>query len=465
MYALPDDIHPEGFGCLRIYYPLNAGYRRAVLGAVSYLGNWYAWQHDDQKRGKDAAAQFRLAYALTVDDILAGKTCDCDEQPPTPPITPEEATAIMAGITIEGDEDMGQVVTDVQLVDGKLRVFFGHCCYVDLDLNGVVSGSTPPVDTEDIPDAQPEADASCRVANAIVEAVRALIEECWEHRDVLIIPLAIARTKRALPDLTLNETTVGAIISALALLDNFGVIDEAFPDSEWQTWKCALAKDLADEYKFDSSDFVIAARTGAGAFVELIDIVEGFGKAALIAAALRAIGQGTLDDIAHAAIAGPGEPDCRCPNEIEDWDSYEWSQVFDLTVENPFTTITTGTWAEGVGLQSQRVGTSQQAIVKIDPNHTGGGDTIFQFARAYVAGIWTDPDVSDASLLQFAAGDEDRLDVANVVGGRCEWLGEVTIAADNVTLTTSVSFDPGGSTAWFYIKKFVVAGYGVNPFA
>lgn len=186
-YKLPEVLSPDEFGCVRIYYPKHAGYLRAVLSAVSYLQHWYAWERDEYKGGKTAAEKFREAYGLTIEDILAGKTCDGTPDNDQPPICKIEDLLIRASgapsSDTEGEEDMGQIVTDVTIENGKLTVWYGPCCSKVL---GDASSLTSTVDdTENVPDElQPEEtgnDRTCQKAWNIVNhlfTMLDLLEQC-----------------------------------------------------------------------------------------------------------------------------------------------------------------------------------------------------------------------------------------------------------------------------------------------
>jgi len=50
-----------------VFYPDKEEYRRALLGSLSYLGTWLAWELDDQKRGRQAAQAWKNANDLTLE--------------------------------------------------------------------------------------------------------------------------------------------------------------------------------------------------------------------------------------------------------------------------------------------------------------------------------------------------------------------------------------------------------------
>jgi hypothetical protein len=66
-YPLPDgELGEDDLVCQLVYLPDRPEYWQALLAAVSYFSTWKAWERDDDKRGKDAAANWRLAFELTI---------------------------------------------------------------------------------------------------------------------------------------------------------------------------------------------------------------------------------------------------------------------------------------------------------------------------------------------------------------------------------------------------------------
>ena len=67
-YPLPSgDLGEDEIICQLVYFPDRPEYRQAFLGAYHYLTTWRAWERDDAKRGKDAAANWRAAFELTME--------------------------------------------------------------------------------------------------------------------------------------------------------------------------------------------------------------------------------------------------------------------------------------------------------------------------------------------------------------------------------------------------------------
>lgn len=66
-YPLPDgDLGEDDIVCQLVYLPDRPEYWQALLAAVHYFSTWTAWERDDDKRGKDAASNWRDAFELTI---------------------------------------------------------------------------------------------------------------------------------------------------------------------------------------------------------------------------------------------------------------------------------------------------------------------------------------------------------------------------------------------------------------
>lgn len=67
-YPLPDGVlGNDEIVCQLVYLPDRPEYWQALLGAISYMATWKAWERDSSKRGKDAAANWREAFELTME--------------------------------------------------------------------------------------------------------------------------------------------------------------------------------------------------------------------------------------------------------------------------------------------------------------------------------------------------------------------------------------------------------------
>lgn len=67
-YPLPSgSLGEDEIVCQLVYLPDRNEYWQALLGAISYMATWKAWERDSAKRGKDAAANWREAFELTME--------------------------------------------------------------------------------------------------------------------------------------------------------------------------------------------------------------------------------------------------------------------------------------------------------------------------------------------------------------------------------------------------------------
>ena len=112
-YLLPSgEATEDELACCLVFYPARDEYRRALMGSLDYLATWIAWERDSEKRGKDAAASWKLANIQTWECCSMGF---CDD-------LQTNLADILAAITaLEccGEQDItdGEQYTDV-VVDG-----------------------------------------------------------------------------------------------------------------------------------------------------------------------------------------------------------------------------------------------------------------------------------------------------------------------------------------------------------
>ena len=87
-YILPSAIDPGATKCIRAYVPDDPLYIAAFWGSYEFLANWLAWERDAAKRGKDAAAVWRIAFERAREEWLcSGGTCgimDIRQKPDEP---------------------------------------------------------------------------------------------------------------------------------------------------------------------------------------------------------------------------------------------------------------------------------------------------------------------------------------------------------------------------------------------
>lgn len=67
-YPLPaGELGSDDIVCQLVYLPDQPEYWQALYSAIGYFATWRAWERDDDKRGKDAASNWRAALELTTE--------------------------------------------------------------------------------------------------------------------------------------------------------------------------------------------------------------------------------------------------------------------------------------------------------------------------------------------------------------------------------------------------------------
>jgi len=67
-YPLPSgELGEDEIVCQLVYLPNRPEYWQALLAAIHYFSTWRAWERDEDKRGKDAATNWREAFELTME--------------------------------------------------------------------------------------------------------------------------------------------------------------------------------------------------------------------------------------------------------------------------------------------------------------------------------------------------------------------------------------------------------------
>lgn len=108
----PGDASESELECCIVFYPKRDAYRRALMGSLDYLATWIAWERDSGKRGKDAAASWKLANIQTWECTNMGY---CDDLA----TTLDALLAATQALECCGDQDItdGLQFTD-DIVDG-----------------------------------------------------------------------------------------------------------------------------------------------------------------------------------------------------------------------------------------------------------------------------------------------------------------------------------------------------------
>lgn len=76
-FPIPEDIHAEPF-CLCIQVPNDPTWKQVVAGLLDELNQWYNWQRNEEKSGKDCAQVWRGLYEQIDWTTMS---CCCDDLP------------------------------------------------------------------------------------------------------------------------------------------------------------------------------------------------------------------------------------------------------------------------------------------------------------------------------------------------------------------------------------------------
>jgi len=68
-YQIPDNPSPTDMGCMLVFYPNDPLYSQALIGSLTYLGVWNAWERDPTHKGILAARAWKEANEETLNNM------------------------------------------------------------------------------------------------------------------------------------------------------------------------------------------------------------------------------------------------------------------------------------------------------------------------------------------------------------------------------------------------------------
>jgi len=241
---IPDDWNGEDWQCVQVAWPNSPRWTSLLVGLLTSptRGRWY-----DETTGNIRDAQ-QIGLEIFDRNIPFSS---CDGEMPQPETVIEYLQ--QAGIVLEGSESMGQVVTDVQIVGGKLRVFFGHCCYVDLDMSTVNTAGTveipQPGDSGEIeiPEGSPlETTTSCAKSVAVVGVLANIVDIVLDGVYSGHTPWGVMNTLReAYPGVSFGTADFATMMSAALNVTLQGMVSETESADFYQDLRHDFAAVLA----------------------------------------------------------------------------------------------------------------------------------------------------------------------------------------------------------------------------
>lgn len=346
----------------------------------------------------------------------------------------------------------------IRWYNGILQVFD---CGAWIDVPGV--GEVPDVTGRVVdpvvrPDEMEAADLACRKAyaighdfhNFVSAVVDALDAVFWEAPHQIEQAGGWDCSYNCLLNLVLEYQIAYVLLSNfMEALDGFSTLER---DRLICQWAKVISNDTTEVTEEDRSEMKAAIKGNNYGLVEdafMIDCWDCYRARNMQAAATA----GILND----------DADCTCPGEEAPWLELDWYEEFDLTtISDPYSSITYGTFIQGLGFVSQSYGGGQLWGAQLDPEHTGGGSTTLEYMRIEVTGNWAWPEGGTRHLLQ-AVGGSAEIDLDDVSGGVGEWEGTDIIPADTFALQHNVVV--GDFDVHQTITRIIVGGSGVNPFS
>lgn len=225
-------------------------------------------------------------------------------------------------VVLEGDE-MGQVVTDVFLRNGKLVVQFGPCCEreyeFDADKNFGISNA-PEDGGFEIPSYGPtESYTACAKAAALIDVHIAIADSLFDDAEKGSWPWEAYSNLRAnVPGINFGMSQLIAAYGFSRGVDWQGLISEAEDPEFYQLLRCNLAQLFDDDSsgitETQYSQAIEAVRSAARSFFPLPDIVVAYkGVVDFHVAVMSSIGAGDANNIT-SFVADDGTQNCDCPS-------------------------------------------------------------------------------------------------------------------------------------------------------
>ncbi len=321
---------------------LNEQWVSHVIGVMYRLTRADAWQGDDDERLRAIEQAERIIAAMA-----RGMDCAIPTDDDAPTNQPSELLTVgSGGITLAGDDDMGQVVTEVKIVDGKLRIYYGHCCYDEIDISSLADDEDvipQPGDDDEI-EIPTEiggewVSSSCVKATQVMAIQADVVDSILDAVASRAIPQAAANDfKNRWPGIVLGQRDFLAAYTAGLNVEAAGYSSEAESANFYQTLKChydavldgTLAGVTASQYEGLKSvlDSLVQEWFHVG-----VSPVYGSMRN-LHRYALRAIGENDIRN--HTSyLKADGTEDCECPGagQINPAELYEgdWAVMYDFT--------------------------------------------------------------------------------------------------------------------------------------
>lgn len=388
---IPQDWDGESWRCIQVSFPDSQGYTGLLLGLLTMLmrGRLY-----DARTGniKTAQAIGRQIFARNYPFRACFTLSDCPECGGS-----SDASGCGGGIILE-DDMTGSIVTDVDLVGGKIRVYFGPCCYKDLDMATLISDAGGELPDEPLlpSNGTPLAYSACGKALALVDVIYRIVEGTYNALDEP--PWNYISSIESYVGYDLHNNYLGTLIADwIALFAGSGTsYGDLYDAVEKQEITCEIAAMLADD-----ANGLTEAQYEQIHGIFWSAMMPNFVKWGLWETALRALG---WKDASSVVKLGAVKTDgiCDCPDEVGGLlpnfgAGEDWVHVFDFRAGlNGFVLEGTGPHqSSGIGLWGDVSGTN-------DATHFGA---VLAFTNLNLGGM-----VHRVAMVVTTLGDDDHED-------------------------------------------------------
>jgi len=367
---IPDDWGGQSWRCVSIEWPDSPQYMAILMGFLSQLTRGRYW---DEQSGTITDAQ-AVGWRIW-DRNVPLRDCDGDIIGDNGAGAGGDQAGTGGGIVILEDDDMGQVVTEIKVVDGRLRVYYGHCCYEELDIPALLNTSEEGTIGADPlnPNADPDfVYSACGKAAAVVNAVYLIIESAFsavnEPYPWQFVPYVERQVGYDLDNNWLLTLLANVAVSVGAGQETFGDVNDLVERqhilSSLAGWFSDDAEGVPTQADFESIKGLFKSEIYPDPRWQYFD------------QAINALGKTDMNTIAKLG-AGDTSQDCGA---VLDWPSIpgitDWVHYYDFRPSLHGWTHTGGLWVSGQGLYNPDVDWAE-SLGSVAKTPTNGGYVTF----------------------------------------------------------------------------------------
>lgn len=273
-FPIPDNIHAP-LQCLQLCIPNDPTWKQVIAGLLDELNQWYNWQRDEARSGKECAQVWRRIYT-EID--WSDMSCCC---PDTPPVVYRWQDGVYQKST-----DGGATWTDAP----------------DYDYRNISTQWSNPNDMGfDV--------SKCAAADAIVKTFRDDINQTvTEDMGAAAILGVIAAVLLIFLSAGTSYAISAQVVAVVAAILSTGVTawQAAFTVEVWDDFRCILYQNMQDDLSFTDADIEAIKSAMTGAFIGIVNpTLQGY---------IQAAGKVGLTNMARS---NAGDPDANCSSCAE----------------------------------------------------------------------------------------------------------------------------------------------------